>query len=167
MAPNLQARTVIAHDSIQRSPTIIAEHANDGATADSSFISDQLPALDPAVRPYPESIPTAVEVVNSDSFAAARNVIANDAGAKVSVLNLASDILPAGPWLEVMTTTQVRIALFAMFCRVNMLFYVLGRSTLLFFNAICHAQGILLPVAERWRWIHRGNLFSGGGNLSR
>ncbi|KAJ6475691.1 hypothetical protein C8R47DRAFT_1142143 [Mycena vitilis] len=54
----------------------------------------------------PRACPNRVEVINADSFAAARTMLASDPAAKVAVLNLASDILPAGPWLEVMTTTQ-------------------------------------------------------------
>ncbi|KAJ6551703.1 hypothetical protein B0H19DRAFT_951358 [Mycena capillaripes] len=106
MAPNIKARTLIAKNTIDRSPSIVAEHKHQGASADSVFIQSQLPALDPSACPNPEHVPSAVEVINSDSFAAARNMLASDPSTKVAVLNLASDILPAGPWLEVMTTTQ-------------------------------------------------------------
>ncbi|KAF7368864.1 hypothetical protein MVEN_00212000 [Mycena venus] len=110
MAPDTEARRIIAKNTIDRSPAIVAEHKQQGASADSIFIRSQLPALDPhdPRSPNPGYAPCAVEVINSDSFAAARAIIASDpaAAGRVAVLNLASDILPAGPWLEVMTTTQ-------------------------------------------------------------
>ncbi|KAJ7471189.1 hypothetical protein B0H11DRAFT_2040765 [Mycena galericulata] len=106
MAPDVRTRRRIAKDTISRSPTIVAEHKAQGASEDSIFIPDQLPALDQAACPNPEYVPTAVEIINSDAFTVARNILANDPTAKVAVLNLASDILPAGPWLQLMTTTQ-------------------------------------------------------------
>ncbi|KAF7377836.1 hypothetical protein MSAN_00207100 [Mycena sanguinolenta] len=107
MTLNVGQRRLIAKDTIHRSPAIVAEHKEQGASADSIFIQNQLPALDPK-SPSPGYVPSAIEVINSDSFAAARQILANDPGAagRTAVLNLASDILPAGPWLEVMTTTQ-------------------------------------------------------------
>ncbi|KAJ7694809.1 hypothetical protein B0H17DRAFT_1009027 [Mycena rosella] len=106
MALKLKARRVIAKDTIERSPAIVLEHKAQGASADSTFIPNQLPALDQKSCPNPEHIPAPVEVINTDSFAAARTILASDPTRKVAVLNLASDILPAGPWLQVMTTTQ-------------------------------------------------------------
>ncbi|KAJ7449229.1 hypothetical protein FB451DRAFT_1053407 [Mycena latifolia] len=106
MAPNIAARRIIANDTIERSPAIVAEHKEQGASEDSVFVRSQLPALDQKACPNPEHVPTAVQVINTDSFAAARTILASDPAAKVAVLNLASDILPAGPWLQVMTTTQ-------------------------------------------------------------
>ncbi|KAH8825427.1 hypothetical protein DL96DRAFT_184721 [Flagelloscypha sp. PMI_526] len=99
----------IGQDSISRSEAIVAEHTADGASSDGIFLRDQdLPALEETQRPVLDGEPQAVEVVNEDSFKAAR-VIMNDlpeSRGKVAVLNLASDILPAGPWLSVWTKTQ-------------------------------------------------------------
>ncbi|KAJ7083604.1 hypothetical protein B0H15DRAFT_784662 [Mycena belliarum] len=106
MAPDPKARRAIANDTIKRSPGIVAKHKHQGASTESVFIRSQLPALDDKACPNPEHVPTAVEIINTDSFAAARTMLATDPSAKVAVLNLASDILPAGPWLQVMTTTQ-------------------------------------------------------------
>ncbi|KAJ7171005.1 hypothetical protein C8R46DRAFT_895147 [Mycena filopes] len=106
MAPDRITRTRIAKDTIERSSKIVAEHNQQGASVDSVFIQQQLPALDPAACPDPKHTPAAVDIINSDAFKVARTLLASDPVAKVAVLNLASDILPAGPWLQVMTTTQ-------------------------------------------------------------
>ncbi|KAJ7025594.1 hypothetical protein C8F04DRAFT_134158 [Mycena alexandri] len=100
------ARTLIAKDTIERSSKIVVEHEQHGASVDSVFVRQQLPPLDPSVCPNPEHTPVAVDIINSDAFTVARNMMASDPAAKVAVLNLASDILPAGPWLQLMTTTQ-------------------------------------------------------------
>jgi hypothetical protein len=42
MAPNKKARTLIAKNSIDRSPAIVAEHKHQGASVDSVFIRSQL-----------------------------------------------------------------------------------------------------------------------------
>ncbi|KAF7324830.1 DUF2263 domain-containing protein [Mycena kentingensis (nom. inval.)] len=105
MAPNFRNRTRIAHDTIDRSPAIVAELADKGASLDGVFVKEQLPPLAPAPDAKSHQ-PTSVEVVNSDAFTLARKILETDPDAKVALLNLASDILPAGPWLEVMTTTQ-------------------------------------------------------------
>ncbi|KAJ7171006.1 hypothetical protein C8R46DRAFT_1087454 [Mycena filopes] len=101
MAPDKNARTRIAKDTIERSPKIVAEHKKHGASVDSVFVRQQLPAL----KPSGHSKHT-VEIVNSDAFTVARGIMTSNPAAKVAVLNLASDILPAGPWLKSMTTTQ-------------------------------------------------------------
>lgn len=108
MPLNKQEREEIANKTIARSPGIVAEHKAQGASEDCVFIQEQLPALDPAACPNPEHVPAAVEIINADAFTVARNILAADSDGKVAVLNLASDILPAGPWLQVFTTTQVR-----------------------------------------------------------
>jgi uncharacterized protein (TIGR02452 family) len=110
MALDRKARERIAKNTIDRSPAIVAEHKEQGAQSGSVFIANQLPALqalDPRC-PNPGHAASAVEIRNSDSFTAAREILAADptATGHLAVLNLASDILPAGPWLQVMTTTQ-------------------------------------------------------------
>ncbi|KAJ7198850.1 hypothetical protein GGX14DRAFT_665440 [Mycena pura] len=106
MAPNTTTRRGIAKNTIDRSPAIVAEHKDRGASVDSVFINGQLPTLDPKSCPTPDHVSSPVEIINSDAFTLARKLLAADPTAKVAVLNLASDVLPAGPWLRAMTTTQ-------------------------------------------------------------
>ncbi|KAF7324829.1 ATP-binding cassette transporter [Mycena kentingensis (nom. inval.)] len=47
-----------------------------------------------------------VEIANSDAFALSRRILADNPQGKVAVQNLASDITPGGPWLDLLTTTQ-------------------------------------------------------------
>ncbi|KAK7037396.1 hypothetical protein VNI00_011146 [Paramarasmius palmivorus] len=107
MAPGLPQRLQISKDTIARSESITAEHASQGATLESIFIKEQLPALDPSSCPNHPLSP--VELVNSDSFTAARNIIKRFPEAaenKVAVLNLASDQLPGGGWDQTLSKTQ-------------------------------------------------------------
>ncbi|EAU90008.2 hypothetical protein CC1G_05924 [Coprinopsis cinerea okayama7 len=110
----LAQRQRVAQDTIKRSPQIIAEHASAGgnegplrsATADSTFISEQLPSLDQSKCPNaPES---QVQLVNSDAFTAARRLIEEvpEAHGSVAVLNLASDVYRAGGWVQTLSKTQ-------------------------------------------------------------
>ncbi|KAK1225330.1 hypothetical protein PQX77_011748 [Marasmius sp. AFHP31] len=107
MAPDRRARYFISKDTISRSEAIVAQHSPKGAALDSTFIGDQLPALDPAS--CPNHPPSPVELVNSDSYTAARNIIKrfpDAADGKVAVLNLASDELPGGGWDQSLCKTQ-------------------------------------------------------------
>ncbi|KAL0581493.1 hypothetical protein V5O48_000536 [Marasmius crinis-equi] len=107
MAPSRLKRYEISKDTIARSEAITAQHSAQGATLDSTFISEQLPALDPAS--CPKHPPAPVELVNLDSFTAARNIIKRfpaAANQKVAVLNLASDELPGGGWDQSLCKTQ-------------------------------------------------------------
>ncbi|KAJ6617518.1 hypothetical protein B0H10DRAFT_2164385 [Mycena sp. CBHHK59/15] len=128
MAPDRKTRTLIAHNTIQRSPAIVAEHTDQGATAHPTFVAEQLSALNQALCPNPDSDPTPVETVNADSLATAR----------VSVLNLASDILPAGP-----------------LCYSSTLYITLKKSYYPWPNlgegcvAGVYSPGVVLPKAER------------------
>ncbi|KAK7453524.1 hypothetical protein VKT23_011804 [Stygiomarasmius scandens] len=101
-------RNHLAWDTIKRSPGIVSEHIDEGATEASTFYPDQMPSLELSTPPYPDQEPSIVEIINTDSFRAARNILASDADAqgKTTVLNLASDIIPAGPWLRDLTKTQ-------------------------------------------------------------
>lgn len=108
MSTDRTTRTTIALDTLDRTEGIIAEHASQGATADSIFYPKQIEPLERTQCPrYP---PTPVQVLNSDSFALARQIAAEEIKdgnePKVAVLNLASDLMPAGPWLNDMTATQ-------------------------------------------------------------
>ncbi|KAF8218228.1 hypothetical protein K438DRAFT_1557180 [Mycena galopus ATCC 62051] len=116
MALDVEERKAIAKDTIDRSPAIFAEwhetqsvqgREKHGNLSDSIFIGNQLPALhtlDPGSNPG--HVPSLVRVIKSDSFGAARKILTDDSTGRVAVLNLASDIFPAGPWLKEMTTTQ-------------------------------------------------------------
>lgn len=108
MAPlRLAERRNIATDTINRSAAVTHEHLEQGASADSIFIADQLPPLDSSKSPgHPQSN---VAVVNADAFTIARGIMNDDADAigKTTVLNLASDIYRAGGWEEILSTTQV------------------------------------------------------------
>jgi len=104
-------RAKIAKDTIKRTPKITEEHSAQGATLDSTFIADQLPPLDPTKCPNPDRTPVEVEILDSDSFTAARNIMNNNADAidKMAVLNLASDSEPGGGWAITLSKTQVRV----------------------------------------------------------
>ncbi|KAF3760993.1 hypothetical protein M406DRAFT_268203 [Cryphonectria parasitica EP155] len=99
---DFRQRREICEDTIERSPAIV--QATPGATLDSTFMPAQLPALSPEASPQLKRKP--VRVIDADSFAAARAILANDPGAKVAVLNLASDIEPAGGWRFSLSCTQ-------------------------------------------------------------
>ncbi|KAF9020739.1 hypothetical protein BDZ89DRAFT_1072044 [Hymenopellis radicata] len=103
-------RYKIAKDTISRSEALVAQHAPDGASIESQFISEQLPALDAELCPLPGHTSSPVEIVNADAFALARRIIAQDmtgtAKGNIAVLNLASDIVRAGGWEGSLTRTQ-------------------------------------------------------------
>ncbi|KAF8074645.1 hypothetical protein FPV67DRAFT_1407943 [Lyophyllum atratum] len=105
--PGLAQRKAIAQDTMSRSEAIVRDHAAEGATLDSSFLLlDQLPPMDASGCPnFP---PTNIEVVNSDSFTAARDIIRKlpEANGKTAVLNLASDEAPGGGWVFSLSKTQ-------------------------------------------------------------
>ncbi|KAJ2917124.1 hypothetical protein MD484_g3315, partial [Candolleomyces efflorescens] len=100
------SRKSIADDTLARTESIIAEHTSEGATLDSTFISQQLPPLNQ--DQCPKNPPTRVGIYNSDSFTLARHIIGEEPSAKgkTAVLNLASDIYRAGGWLTSLATTQ-------------------------------------------------------------
>ncbi|KAF9266080.1 hypothetical protein L218DRAFT_94875 [Marasmius fiardii PR-910] len=107
MSPNRAQLYEISRDTISRSEAISVQHTSQGATLDSTFIDSQLPALDPASSPNHSQSP--VEIVNSDSFTTARNLIErfpDAANSKTAVLNLASDELPGGGWDQTLSKTQ-------------------------------------------------------------
>lgn len=105
--PDLAQRQAIAKDTILRSEAIVRDHAAEGATLDSSFLTlDDLPQMDTSASPnFP---PCDVTVVNSDSFTAARDIMreAPEAFGKTAVLNLASDEEPGGGWVISLWKTQ-------------------------------------------------------------
>ncbi|KAJ6455579.1 hypothetical protein C8R47DRAFT_1228177 [Mycena vitilis] len=108
LAKDEPRRRRLANDTIRKSPKIVDEvnarpSKDHTASKDSTFHGKQLAALNPPNRAQP---PASVKIINSDAFTVARNIMREDPAAKIAVLNLASDILPAGPWLQQMTTTQ-------------------------------------------------------------
>ena len=99
-----KGRSIISKDTINRTSSIVA--STPGASSSSTFYTEEsCPAL-PLLNhePYPTSN---VEVVNSDSFTAARKILRQDPEAKVAVLNLASDEQPGGGWAYTISRTQV------------------------------------------------------------
>lgn len=97
-------RKAIADDTLSRVDAVI-ESCPSGSL-DSTFIADQLPALDKDRSPnHP---PTLIKVINSDSFTAARDIVKQfpEAKSKTAVLNLASDEIRAGGWIETLSRTQ-------------------------------------------------------------
>ena len=105
-APNLAHRELIAKDTLARTEKVILEHADMHATLSSTFVSEQLPALDQAKNP--RLPPSAIDVVNSDSFTAARRLASSipKSKGKIAVLNLASDVMPGGGWIYSLSKTQ-------------------------------------------------------------
>jgi len=101
-------RRKISEDTLDRIPAILHEVRK--GSADSTFISEQLPPLPSDKRPnHP---PSNIRVINSDSFTAARDIIRNatakgeTAEGKMAVLNLASDLEPGGGWAYTLSKTQ-------------------------------------------------------------
>ena len=104
----LAQRQTIAQDTLDRTVAIIAEHQDQGATADSSFISgDELPQLDQDA--CPKLTWGGTTVLDSDSFTVARDIMKDnpEAQGKTTVLNLASDQFPGGGWIHSLSKTQV------------------------------------------------------------
>lgn len=107
MSPDLARRQKIAEDTKARSDVITIEHAKEGATTESMFLTaDQLPALD--VSDCPNLPSSKIRVVNADSFTTARDIMKTDpeARGKTAVQNLASDEMPGGGWESSLSKTQ-------------------------------------------------------------
>lgn len=104
-----EGQQLIAQHTLKHTKSVIEEHANEGATEDSIFYSEQLPSLPPLNASKQLGEGRLVLVINSDSFTAARKLFDEhpDAKGSVAVLNLASDEEPAGGWLSSYTRTQV------------------------------------------------------------
>ncbi|KAI5853539.1 hypothetical protein BZA05DRAFT_32347 [Tricharina praecox] len=98
------ARAAIASAVLSETPDIISTFSSAGATADSSFhlTLAPLPAADSP------SLPAALtRVVNLDTYSAARAMIRDGAvPSETAVLNLASDLEPAGGWKRTLLETQ-------------------------------------------------------------
>ncbi|TFK68744.1 hypothetical protein BDN72DRAFT_841434 [Pluteus cervinus] len=106
--PTRNHRKQICIDTVARSPDVIAEHVSEGATADSVFIHEQLPHLDPSACPKVTPKGATIQVINSDAYTVALKLLDEDpdVAGKVAVLNLASDELQGGGWEWSLSTTQ-------------------------------------------------------------
>lgn len=99
-----KGRQAIADDTLSRTQAVL--EAMPSGSLDSTFIEEQLPPLHKDRSPnHP---PTLIKVINSDSFAAARNIVREtpEAQDKIAVLNLASDEHRAGGWIHTLSRTQ-------------------------------------------------------------
>lgn len=103
---DLATRRRICEETISRTPEITKE--TPGGSLRSSFTSSQLPVLSRSSNDFPQLQLKHVEILDSDSFAAARSLLASDPAkrGRVAVLNLASDEEPGGGWRYTLSTTQ-------------------------------------------------------------
>jgi Uncharacterized protein conserved in bacteria (DUF2263) len=137
--PNFAHRKKVAADTKARSNAITLEHAKEGATTESMFLTaDQLLPLD--VSNCPKHPSCRVKVVNADSFTAARDImkVYPEAQGKTAVLNLASDEVPGGGWEISLATTQVRPLIYLLLCVLR--HGHVGRSPLLFLDPVRNAE---------------------------
>jgi uncharacterized protein (TIGR02452 family) len=97
-------RRKIAATTIAETPSILEKYAAQGASSDSTFYAVLAP-LPPC--PNPITTPRKTEVHSMDSFGCLRKMIAAGADPKTTaVLNLASDLAPAGHWVHTLSETQ-------------------------------------------------------------
>jgi len=105
---DLATRRKICEDTIARSPQITLATA--GATLDSTFVSIASYAkLSTSDSKFPNlSLKSPIAILDSDTFVAARNILASNPASrgKIAVLNLASDVEPAGGWRYTLSATQ-------------------------------------------------------------
>lgn len=138
MAPSYTQRRKIAEDTLDRISVILHE-VREGSI-DSTFVKEQLPPLQPLAAPFP-SVP--IRVVNCDSFALARSIMnrTDAARGKTAVLNLASDLEPAGGWTETLSVTQVlRMAIFYSF-----LIWNVPQE-----EALCYSSTLYHTLKDQW-----------------
>ena len=105
MLSQYQKLEEIAQDTVRRTEDVL--RAVPEGSRESTFVSSQLPPLTPPPN-FADLAPLKIEVLNIDSFTAARNIINEipEARGQTAVLNLASDAYRAGGWLETLCTTQ-------------------------------------------------------------
>lgn len=105
--PDIATRRKICEDTIKRSEHIIA--TTPGASLSSTFVTSttypELSSLDPS---FPDLSLARIEVVDSDTFLCARNMLSANPNLqdKITVLNLASDEKPGGGWRYSLSMTQ-------------------------------------------------------------
>ncbi|KAF1346561.1 hypothetical protein BDV97DRAFT_371147 [Delphinella strobiligena] len=103
---DIATRRKICEATISESPTIASEAR--GGSLESSFVSSQLPELSKSFHAFPKLQLKPIKVIDSDTFAAARSLLASDPvqHGRVAVLNLASDEEPGGGWRYTLSVTQ-------------------------------------------------------------
>jgi len=114
--PGYYLRAEIAQDTVARSEAITREHAEEGATTDSTFITEDLLTKELQteisagnLKKLDSKSREPVRIINGDSFTVARSIMdefPEESKGKVAVLNLASDEMPGGGWIETLYTTQ-------------------------------------------------------------
>ncbi|CAD0107035.1 unnamed protein product [Aureobasidium uvarum] len=105
--PDIATRRKICEDTIKRSEQIAASTPK--ASLSSTFItSTTYPELSPLDPSFPDLELERIEVIDSDSFLCARNILSrnSDLRDKLAVLNLASDEEPGGGWRYSLSMTQ-------------------------------------------------------------
>ena len=103
----LATRRKICEDTIKRSESITTN--TPGASLSSSLIDlTTYPELSPLDPSFPDLSLNTVSVVDSDTFACARDILAASPNlkGKIAVLNLASDEEPGGGWRYTLSATQ-------------------------------------------------------------
>lgn len=153
---SLSSRRQISEDTLARIPAILHE-VRDGSP-DSTFISEQLPPL--SRDKCPNFPPTKIKVINLDSFTAARDIIrrAADNGikarGKTAVLNLASDVEPAGGWAKTLCRTQasvdVQMSLLYWYWYSSVLRSLAGGSPMLLVYPLPNPERPMVSMAECW-----------------
>lgn len=105
--PDIATRRQICEDTIRRSEHITA--TTPGASLSSTFITKTTyPELSPLDPTFPALAPKRIEVIDSDTFLCARNMLSTTPTLqnKIAVLNLASDEEPGGGWRYTLSMTQ-------------------------------------------------------------
>ena len=107
MLPDLATRRKICEDTIARSEHITANTPN--ASLSSTLIkATTYPELSPLEPAFPDLSLNTIKVIDSDTFACARSLVASspELRGKLAVLNLASDEEPGGGWRHTLSATQ-------------------------------------------------------------
>jgi uncharacterized protein (TIGR02452 family) len=107
MLPDLATRRKICEDTIARSSHTTS--TTPGASLHSTVIdATTYPQLSPLDASFPNLSLGNIEVIDSDTFACARSILAAspDLRDKLAVLNLASDEEPGGGWRYTLSATQ-------------------------------------------------------------
>ncbi|KAF5376156.1 hypothetical protein D9757_009313 [Collybiopsis confluens] len=109
-------------------PSIIAQHAFEGASSSSKFIEQQLPPLVTTQRPHATRRKTSIEVINGETLMVTRRMMdtaGEDAQGKTAVLSLAShDQLPSMGWTAGFVTQEESL------CFCSTLWHSLGQANI-------------------------------------
>lgn len=107
MLPDLATRRKICEDTIKRSSHITTNTPN--ASLSSTLIDHTTyPELSPLDPLFPDLTLSTIKVIDSDTFACARSLLATspELRGKLAALNLASDEEPGGGWRYTLSLTQ-------------------------------------------------------------